>query len=179
MRRVGPVWQFTFAGKDAAVATSKGLADIARMLDAPGREIHVLDLCDAPVRAAAAGEIADRRAVATYRQRVADLDAEINDADRDNDPERLAQAKLNRDALIEEIRRVTGVGGRQRQFANHPAERARKAVTGRVRDAIRKLEPVLPDLAAHLQRTIVTGTYCRYRPDTVDWTVDMTEHSPA
>jgi hypothetical protein len=179
MRRLGPVWQFTFAGKEAAVAPSKGLADIARMLAAPGREIHVLDLYDAPVRAAAAGELADHRAIATYRRRLADLDAEIDDADRDNDPERVAQSTLERDALIDEIRRVTGVGGRQRQFANHPAERARKAVTGRVRDAIRKLEPVLPDLAAHLQRTIVTGMYCRYRPDTVDWKVDTAEHSPA
>lgn len=179
MHRRGPIWQFTFGGKEAAVAPSKGLADIARMLDAPGVEIHVLDLYDAPVRAAAAGELADRRAIGTYRQRIADLDAEVTDAERHNDPERLARATLERDALIDEIGRVTGVGGRQRQFANHPAERARKAVTARVRDAIRKLEPVLPDLAAHLERTIVTGTYCRYRPDTIDWHVDTAEHLPA
>jgi hypothetical protein len=179
MCRRGPTWQLTFAGKEAAIAPSKGLADIARMLDAPGVEIHVLDLYDPPVRVAAAGELADRRAIATYRQRIADLDAEVNDAEQDNDPERLARTTLERDSLIDEIGRVTGVGGRQRQFANHPAERARKAVTARVRDAIRKLEPVLPDLAAHLERTIVTGTYCRYRADTIDWDVDTAGHSPA
>jgi hypothetical protein len=179
MRRRGPTWQLIFADKEVAVAPSKGLADIARLLDRPGIEIHVLDLYDAPVRVVAVGELADRRAIGTYRRRIADLDTEIDDAERDNDPERLAQATLERDALIDEIGRVTGVGGRQRQFANHPAERARKAVTARVRDAIRKLEPVLPDLAAHLERTIVTGTYCRYRPDTVDWHVDTAEHLPA
>jgi hypothetical protein len=54
-----------------------------------------------------------------------------------------------------------------------PTERARKAVTARVRDAIRRLEPLLPELAAHLQRTIVTGTYCRYRDDrSTTWDVD-------
>jgi len=51
------------------------------------------------------------------------------------------------------------------QFASHPAERARKAVTARIRDAIKKIDPALPALAAHLERSIVTGTYCRYRPD--------------
>ena len=42
-----------------------------------------------------------------------------------------------------------------------------------MRDAIRKLEPVLPELAAHLQRNIVTGTYCRYRPELTHWEVDL------
>jgi hypothetical protein len=48
----------------------------------------------------------------------------------------------------------------------------RKAVAGRVRDAIRELEPVLPELAAHLQRNIVTGAYCRCRAELIHWRVD-------
>lgn len=172
MRRQGSVWHLAFAGREATVAHSKGLADIARMLAAPGREIHVLDLVDAPLRSAAPGETVDRRALASYRQRLAALDSEIDDADQDHDDESRSRAELERQALLDEIGRVTGTGGRQRQFANHPAERARKAVTARVRDTIRKLESALPELAAHLHRTIVTGTYCRYRPDTTDWRID-------
>lgn len=172
MRREGPVWHLTFDGQEAMVAHTKGLADIAQMVAAPASEIHVLTLFDAPLRAPATGPIADRQALASYRQRLADLDAEVDDAARDNDLERRARAELERGALVDEIGRISGTGGRLRQFANHPAERARKAVTARIRDAIRRLEPVLPELASHLQRTIVTGTYCRYRPDTVDWRVE-------
>jgi hypothetical protein len=176
MRRRGPVWHLRFGGHEATVAHTKGLGDIARLLASPASEIHALELFDAPVRAASAGAITDRQALASYRRRLADLDAEIDDAERLNDPERRAGAEAERQALLDEVGRVTGTGGRLRPFANYPAERARKAVTARVRDAIRKLEPVLPELAVHLERTIVTGTSCRYRPDTVDWRVDSGEH---
>jgi hypothetical protein len=37
--------------------------------------------------------------------------------------------------------------------------------SARLRDAISTPDPALPELAAHLERTIVTGTYCRYRDD--------------
>lgn len=174
MHRHGAVWQLRFGGQEATVAHTKGLADIARLLAAPASDIHALELFDAPVRAAA-GAITDRQALGAYRRRLADLEAEIEDAGRDNDPERGAGAEVERQALLDELGRVTGAGGRLRPFANYPAERARKAVTGRVRDAIRKLEPVLPELAAHLERTIVTGTSCRYRPESVDWLIDAGE----
>jgi hypothetical protein len=172
MRRQGSVWHLAFAGAEATVSHSKGLADIARLLADPGREIHVLDLMEAPLRSAGPGEIVDRRALASYRERLALLDEEIDDAAEGHDDERRHRAELERQALLDEVARVTGTGGHRRQFANHPAERARKAVAARIRDTIRKLDPVLPELAAHLQRTIVTGTYCRYRPDTTDWSID-------
>lgn len=173
IRRDGPVWRLRFGGRDVSVAHTKGLADIARLLAAPANEVHVLDLFDPPVRAAAAGPIADRQAVAAYRRRLAELDLAVDDADRDNDGDRRARAEVERQVLLDEIGRVTGAGGRLRQFGNHPAERARKAVTARVRDAIRRLEPVLPELAAHLERNVVTGTYCRYRPDGIVWDIDV------
>jgi inorganic triphosphatase YgiF len=145
------------------------------MLAAPGRDFPVLDLFDAPLRSAAPGELVDRRALVSYRQRLAALDAEVDDADHDHDLERRSRAELERQVLLDEIAKVTGTAGRQRQFANHPAERARKAVTGRIRHTIRKLDPALPELAAHLQPTIVTDTYCRYRPDTIVWTIDTAD----
>jgi hypothetical protein len=172
MRRQGPVWHLSFAGREATVPHSKGLVDIARLLAGAGSEIHVLELVDAGDRSGSAGQLADRQAIEAYRQRLADLGAEADDAERDNDPERRVRAELERQAVLDELGRVSGTGGRPRQFANHPAERARKAVTGRVRDAIGKLDAVLPELAAHLQRSIVTGTYCRYRPDTTGWDID-------
>jgi hypothetical protein len=47
-------------------------------------------------------------------------------------------------------------------------------VSARIRDAIRRLEPLHPELAAHLERAVVTGTYCRYRPDGAAWLVEDT-----
>ena len=116
--------------------------------------------------------MADRTALDAYRRRLADLETEIDDATLDHDEERRARAEAERQALVDELGRVSGVRRQPREFANHPAERARKAVAGRIRDTIRKLEPVLPELAAHLQRTIVTGNYCRYRPDATQWDID-------
>ena len=172
MRRAGDVWHLGFAGKDATVPHAKGLADIARLVSAAGSEVHVLELVDAVDRSGGSGEMADRSALDAYRRRLADLEAEIDDATLDNDPERRARAEVERQALVDELGRVSGMRRQPREFANHPAERARKAVAGRIRDAIRKLEPVLPELAAHLQRTIVTGNYCRYRPDATQWDID-------
>lgn len=175
MRRQGAGWHLAFAGREATVPHSKGLADIARLLSAPGQEIHVLDLADAGLRGNVPNPLVDRQALAEYRERLAALDADIDDADRNHNDERRAHAEIERQTLFDEVARVTGTGHRQRSFANHPAERARKAVGARIRDTIRRLDPVLPELAAHLQRTIVTGAYCRYRPDTIDWSIDSTE----
>jgi hypothetical protein len=175
MRRCGALWELTFDGRAAAVPHSKGLSDIARLLAAPDTEVHVLDLIDAVDRSGPAGDVVDRRTLAAYRQRLTDLDGDIADAERDHDLERRARAAAERQAVLDELARATGTGGRARPFANHPAERARKAVSGRVRDAIRKLTPVLPELAEHLDRTIVTGTYCRYRSSGTRWHVDRTD----
>ncbi|MEW6473932.1 MAG: AAA family ATPase [Actinomycetota bacterium] len=172
MCRRGGVWHVTFGGVNAVVPHTKGLADIARLLATPGTEIHVLDLMDAADRSGPGGSLADRRALDAYRMRLADLEADAAEAASQHDDERSARLEAERQALLEELGRVRGVQGRVRQFANHPAERARKAVAARVRDAIGKLESPLPELAGHLHRTIVTGTYCRYRGEPgITWDV--------
>ena len=52
------------------------------------------------------------------------------------------------------------------------AERARQAVTARIRDTIRRLRSVHPELAEHLAASVTTGTFCSYRPDPlVSWSV--------
>lgn len=172
MRCRGPVWHLGFAGRTATVPHSKGIADLARLLAAPGTEVHVLELAGSADRSGGSGEVVDRSALAAYRRRLAELDAELDDAAGTDDPTRRARGEAERRALIDELGRVTGTRRQPRQFANHPAERARKAVSGRIRDAIRKLHPVLPELAVHLERAVVTGTYCRYRPDGTVWTIE-------
>ena len=173
MHRRGGVWHISFAGASAVVPHTKGLGDIARLLATPGADIHALDLMDAADRSGAAGVLADRRALDAYRTRLADLETEVAEARDYHDDGRAARLVAEREALLDELGRLSGVHGRARQFANHPAERARKAITARVRDAIGKLESPLPELARHLHRTIVTGTYFRYRTEPgITWSVD-------
>jgi hypothetical protein len=174
MRRQGRTWRIAYEGKDAVVPHSKGLSDLATLLARPHQEVHVLDLYGVADRSGPAGEIADRSAIASYRERLTDLESEAAEAAAHHDSERLARAEHERQALVDELGRVAGLGNRPRGFSGYPAERARKAVTGRIRDAIRKLEPDLPHLAAHLDSTIVTGTYCRYRTESAHpWQIEL------
>ena len=53
------------------------------------------------------------------------------------------------------------------------AERARKTVSARVRDALSKIGPVHPELAAHLRGSLRLGTRCSYSPPAgVTWKVN-------
>ena len=56
------------------------------------------------------------------------------------------------------------IGTHVDNLGTRTVERARKAVTARLRDTIRRIEAALPDLGTHLDRSIVTGNYCRYQP---------------
>ena len=57
-------------------------------------------------------------------------------------------------------------------FANSAAERARKAVSSRIRATINRIAEVHPSLGQHLHRTIITGNQCRHAgTETTDWHV--------
>ena len=163
LRRRGPVWEVTYAGRTAAVGHCKGLLDIAHLVRRPGADLHVLDLVQSGVRSDPAGEVLDRTALSAYRQRLATLSDEREDAESRSDDAKLRTLDEEHDALLAELRHGTGLGGRAREFANHPAERARKAVTARIRDAVRRVGEAHPELGAHLDRELVTGVRCRYR----------------
>lgn len=171
-KRMGAVWEITFAGRQASIADSKGLCDIASLLAKPGVDVHALELMGSSDRSGGAGIVADRAALGAYRRRLAELDEDADEAERHNDSGRVERLASERDALLAELKRVTGASGQPRHFANHPAERARKAVSARIRMAIATIGDVLPQVREHLDRTIVTGNQCRYAgADTVSWTV--------
>ncbi len=171
-RRSGAVWHIEFAGAQASVADSKGVRDIAFLLARPGTDVHALALVGSPDRSTSSGDIVDRATLDSYRRRLADIDDDATEAERDNDGGRIERIAMERDALITELGRVTGPAGRARQFANHPGERARKAVSARIRMSIASIGDVLPALRDHLDRAIVTGTRCRYSAvDAPKWDV--------
>lgn len=170
LHRAGPVWIATYAGASAHLADTKGLRDIAALLRAPGRPVHVTELTGAPVGTTAAD--LDRTAVAAYRRRLLELDAELADAEDDHDEGRAARTRIERDALIHELSSAVGLGGRARRSGD-PVERARKAVTARIRDCIRRTRSAHPQLGRHLGSAVRTGTWCCYEPeDPIDWHID-------
>lgn len=172
------VWTISWQDESRTVPHLKGLADIATLISRRDQEVSALELVGGPAHFGARTDaMTDVASLDAYRQRLADLDAEIDDADRNADLGRSELLDVERQQLLAELRRVTGLGGRIRSNANDPAERARKAVSGRIRDVIRRLAEATPELAAHLDRSIQTGLRCSYAPVGRDrqlrWNIEM------
>jgi hypothetical protein len=170
-RRDGEVWTLAYAGRVVRLRDAKGLRDLAALLARPGRELAVRELTGGPTTDAAGFELADRTAIHAYRRRLADLEEECDEAAAMHDPVRAERAAVERDALRDELAAVTGLGGRGRRTGSD-AERMRKAVGNRIRQALGRIERVHPELGRHLRVSVRTGTFCRYEPDrAVRWTL--------
>lgn len=167
LRRDGELWLVRHRATSAHLRDLKGLADLATLLARPGRDVHVLQLAGAGHRDDDSGPVLDAAARAGYRRRVAELERSLAAGPEPARARRLAE---ERHALVAELARAGGLAGRTRALGSGTAERARKAVTARLRDAIGRITAVLPELGAHLDRSVVTGTTCRYEPDVpVTW----------
>jgi tetratricopeptide (TPR) repeat protein len=179
-RAEGDYWSIAYEGDAFRLRDLKGLHYIARLLAAPGREVHALDLStgERGVRTPGrrpepgqelreprdVGEVLDATGRTAYRRRLRDLEEEIEEARAFGDAERAARAQEECDLVAEELARALGLGGRGRR-TGHPAERARVAVTRAIRTALAGIREHSPALAAHLDRTIRTGSFCSYNPD--------------
>jgi hypothetical protein len=172
----GQFWTLGYNGRTIRLKDAKGLGDLARLLRQPGRELHVLDLVGGQTPTGRSGDrlrvsdgdlgdLLDARARAEYRRRLAELDDELEEAERYADSGRAERARLERDFLTAELTSSLGIGGRPRR-AGDPVERARKAVTARIRMTIGRIEREHAALARHLANAIHTGTYCVYEPET-------------
>ena len=60
---------------------------------------------------------------------------------------------------------IPAVGGRTIAGGTRTSERARKAVTNRIRQSAARIGAVHPGLGLHLHNTVHTGTLCVYTPD--------------
>jgi pimeloyl-ACP methyl ester carboxylesterase len=163
--RDGEIWTIRFAGRVARLACAKGIEDLAFLLGRSGEEVHALALLGAPDPTTGGDTALDRAALTSYRRRLAEIDGELDEADH----ARRGRLVAEREALLRRVAADIGLGGRARKL-NDPAERARKTVTARIRDAIRRIRAVHPELGAHLSQTVATGIQCSYR-GSVRWLV--------
>jgi predicted ATPase len=169
----GDSWRLTFAGRTVRVRDVKGLGDIAVLVARCGTEVHALELMGAHEVGAAAGAPIDDRARRDYQERIVELQHDIDEAHAHHDPVRAERAEAELDALVQQLSASFGLGGRARDTGSS-AERARSAVTNRIRAAIRRVHEVHPELAHHLQHAVRTGTWCAYAPEVAPaWTVEV------
>jgi hypothetical protein len=120
-----------------------------------------------------AGVLLDVQAKAAYRRRLADLQDELDEAERWHDGERTARTQLEIDALTQQLAAAVGLGGRDRRAAAN-AERARMSVSKAIRTAVRHIGEHDPELGEHLAKAVRTGTLRTYAPDpraAIHWTV--------
>ena len=162
----------------------KGLRYIERLLADPGREIHVLDLVAvergslptgrvstttrkrSPTKLGAGLPVIDDAARDAYRRRLAEVDDDIEEATRMNDLGRVDLAERDREYLIAELTSAVGLGGRTRSVGGIRRARPhqRDSIAPLCTGAMAKHHPAL---AAHLEQSVHTGTYCVYNPDPI------------
>ena len=165
-RSEGDYWSLGFDGQTVRLRDQKGLHYLARLLGAPGREFHALDLVavERSPDTGDAGVMLDAQSKCAYRRRLTEIDEDIEEAQINGEAERAAQAKVEREFLARELGRAVGLGGRDRR-ASSDSERARASVTRAIRQAMVRIQEHHAALGEHLDRTIRTGTTCAYLPD--------------
>jgi hypothetical protein len=166
VRREGRRWLVELDGRRLLIEDMVGMGYLARLVAQPGVAVPALVLAsgDAPVAPESALQpVLDDEARAAYSARVQELLAELGEARGGADIGRAERLQLELDALMDELGRATGLGGRARTFAG-PAERARTAVRKAIKRALDEIEAADPAIASTLRASIRTGHTCSYVP---------------
>jgi hypothetical protein len=183
LKREGDYWTISYQGKISRLRHMIGLLFIAHLLGQPRVKVHVSELSQIADSTYAsesarhryghdelrnstdsdAGPVLDKAAKEAYRQRLADLRTELDEARSFNDPARAEKVSAEVEFITNEITRAVGLRGRDRRSGSQ-VERTRIRVTNAIRSAIAQINKHNPGLATFLHDTIYTGTYCSYRP---------------
>ena len=190
-------WTIRYHGQTAFLKCTRGLQCLASLLRSPGREFHVSELLASlpdPSAATPAGSvnghahsgaedliaaglpdgiaILDAHAKADYKRRLHELREELDEAEQFSAPDRAAKVHDEMNAIAQHLASAIGLGGRDRK-TSCDAERARCAVTKRIKQAIQKIGDAIPALGHYLTARIKTGYFCSYNPHpdrSVAWT---------
>jgi hypothetical protein len=171
------VWSVGPAGEARLLPDMKGLHYLRALVQRPRVELTALEMSAMAaahgtiVAEPGTGERLDRRALTAYRNRLREIDEELDEARSWNDPARAERVEAEREALLRELAGAAGLGGRART-AGGTAERARVAVRKAIAAALDRIDAEDPATARLLRRTVHTGSACRYEPDPdtpLDW----------
>ena len=193
----GDYWTLGYGGTTFTLKDVKGLSYIQRLLQHPGEEFHSLDLLSGPGLMNLAGsdhkpsaqiegtdrvgglgdsgEMLDAQAKQEYKRKLRQLNEELEDQRERGNHQRAEQVESEIDFLEREIARAVGLGGRDRR-AGSVSERARLNVTRAIKAALQKISEQQVSMGELLDRSIRTGSFCSYTPDSripVSWQFSM------
>ena len=83
--KAGDVWLIAYEGASAQLIEVKGFRDIARLLSRPNEPVHCFELLGAVSTAGPQNEVLDSEARREYRQRIDELQWELERAEANND----------------------------------------------------------------------------------------------
>ncbi|HVM95060.1 MAG TPA: hypothetical protein VMT89_01670, partial [Candidatus Acidoferrales bacterium] len=160
----GEYWTLRAGETALRLKDSKGLRYLGQLLRQPGTSFYAAHLQGVGPQRGNAAAIFDPSAKTVYQQRLRELHAEVDEAQRVNDPGRAGRAQNEIDALAREVAEAAGLGSRK-QKANSDAERARINVTRAIAAALRRIRALDENLGRYLAITVNTGNFCVYRPE--------------
>ncbi|MCM4163189.1 MULTISPECIES: hypothetical protein [unclassified Arenibacter] len=159
----GGVWKFSFDGSLIQTPEVKGFYDLQKLLMQPGQVFHCAELMGSLLEEKGEKMI-DEKSRREYQKKILELQSAIEEAEMQSDYGNLKTLHEEYDMMIEHLSQSLGLKGRIRETGN-VVEKARSAVTWRIRNAIAKIELYHPFMGAHLSNAIKTGTFCSYKPD--------------
>ncbi|MBV9579607.1 MAG: hypothetical protein JO057_13545 [Chloroflexi bacterium] len=172
------LWTIDFEGTLVRLSDRKGLHDLAYLLGRPEVEISVLELAargdsqqttvlDSEQPLYPEGDLGpalDDQAVREIRDRIAELKADIAEAEARADAERVKTARDEHDRITRLLRSAHDIHGQPRPMKD-PLERARQRIKDRIDTAILAITRVHAPLGRHLENAIHKGYDCSYRPE--------------
>ena len=165
-QRSGKQWLVAWGPRAALVDHSVGMSYLATLLANPGYELAAVELAAGPgpsVPGGSAQPVLDEAATSHYRKWLANLEAELDEHEANNDAGRAARVRTERDWLLGELSAAAGLAGRVREFAD-AEERARIAVGKAIRRALAKITAADQAIGDVLRDGVQTGVRCSYRP---------------
>ncbi len=166
----GDLWTLSYQNKVVQSKGLKGFKDIAKLLSMPYSSFHCTELMG--INSTEKGvEVIDHKAKAAYQKRIMEIQQELDEAETTQNSEYAYQLQEEYDQLINHLSQATGLSGKSRK-ASDSIEKARTAVTWRIRSATKKIGEIHPELGNHLKVSIKTGLFCQYSPENqVEWEV--------
>ncbi len=171
-QRRGRQWEVELGYRAVAVDNSVGMRYLAVLLANPGHEIPAIELAAGPGSSAVAAAgtapvsaqpVLDEVAKRQYRQRLAQLQADLDRYEARGDAHGARRVLAERDWLLAELSAAAGLGGRSRPFAG-TEERARVAVGKAIRRALDRIAAADAAIGRELRACVHTGLRCSYRP---------------
>ena len=185
----GDYWEICYDGQCKFIKNSLGIQYIKYLIQNKGKEVHVTELFyhqnplpidvtntasstlgsqkseakELPISTfRGTGPLMDEQGKNAYKNRIKELDEQIEEAGGLGDTNKTEELKDEKDKIVNQLAADFGLGGKPRS-SNDFYEQIRKNVTNCINREKSKLKKSFPELETHLM-FINTGWECSYSP---------------